>query len=345
MVTNENQKIPFIVTDTSGMEPKQAAQIWKESINVMFDSRLHDENGSGAYSRVDACMLGSLALGRASFGPQYFDRPATKIGRDGMDHLLVQCYVKGRCKDRRQKTAGSTQPGDLWITDLSQPLATEVDSATNISLIIPRAQISSLLSAPDIHHQRIISRQAPLAQLMGSHLRTLLRAARNMSISDAEALTKPTLELVAATLNGTVEDSSHKSITTIAKLDIIKYIESNLKNPALSPIEIAQHFEMSIRKLQYLFETDGGVANFIQSLRLRYCKRELIKNSLESIPLSQLASQLGFTHQQSFSRAFTREFGVSPRCLRAMAKQSAGMPEFYPGWKESSWKEWITLMR
>ncbi|HLD67688.1 MAG TPA: helix-turn-helix domain-containing protein [Pseudomonas sp.] len=337
-------KVPYTVMDTRGLPPPLAAKLWQESIEVMFDTRLRDTQGNGAYSRIKACMIGPLALGSAQIGPQTFDRPAAKIGRDGLDHLLLQFYVNGHCRERNNKLADDTQSGDLWITDLGQPLASEVSTAANISLILPRSLISPLLRQPDAHHQRIIKSHEPLSRLLRSHMHMLLQTAPDMTVTDAHAITRPTLELAAATLNGACHGQCEAGVVVGVRLQIARYIESRLADSGLSPRGIAQHFAISLRKLQYMFETEGGIAAFIQRTRLRHCRTMILDPALQQHSIEQLASQCGFTHPQSFSRTFRREFGMSPRSVRMLARQRAPIPE-QDNWVHTSWHQWISQMR
>lgn len=337
-------KIPYTVMDTHGLPARHAVQLWLECIEVMFNTRLRDENGSGAYSRVKACMIGPMALGSARIGPQAFDRPVGKIGRDGLDHLLLQFYVGGHCRDRRNKLADDTQPGDLWITDLGCPLATEISAAANISLVLPRSLIAPLLHRPDVHHQRIIKGHEPLARILRSHMQLLLQTAPDMTEVEAHAITLPTVELAAAALNGTCSEPCMVGVMVGMRLEIVRYVESRLACSQLTPSDIALHFGISLRKLQYMFAAEGGVAAFVQRTRLKRCRAMIIDPVLQSYSIENLASQCGFAHPPSFSRAFRRAFGMSPRCVRMLARQRVHIPE-QGNWGQVGWHQWIRQMR
>ncbi|WP_028125720.1 helix-turn-helix domain-containing protein [Eremococcus coleocola] len=94
------------------------------------------------------------------------------------------------------------------------------------------------------------------------------------------------------------------------------YIKQNLdKN--IQVADLANLFKLSRSTLQQLFNTYVNMTpkQYINHLRLSESKR-LIRES--TLSLSEIALQLGFGSIQYFSRAFSREFGMSPS---AYAKQ------------------------
>jgi AraC-like DNA-binding protein len=105
--------------------------------------------------------------------------------------------------------------------------------------------------------------------------------------------------------------------TRLARIKVI--IRRNLSSPRLGPRRLCQLGEVSRSQLYRLFEPHGGVARYIQAERLRQAERA-IGDPEQRGDIARIAESLGFYDASSFSRAFRREFGLTPRDLRAAAQ-------------------------
>ena len=88
------------------------------------------------------------------------------------------------------------------------------------------------------------------------------------------------------------------------------YINYNYHQP-LTVAQICQNFSISRSFLQQLFNKNLGVApkQYIASVKLKKAKI-LIKENKYTI--SEISEKLGFTSIHYFSRAFKKEFNISP---------------------------------
>lgn len=97
---------------------------------------------------------------------------------------------------------------------------------------------------------------------------------------------------------------------------IVVMMESNMETP-LSITTLAAHSGFSIRRLERRFLKATGYTpkKFYLLLRLRR-GRALVEQS--SLSLTEIAISTGFSSGASFSRAFARQYDVSPARLRAL---------------------------
>jgi AraC-like DNA-binding protein len=103
--------------------------------------------------------------------------------------------------------------------------------------------------------------------------------------------------------------------------DVIRYIEENLRDPALTAESIADGVHLSPRYLRAIFAASGGdkVSDYIRRRRLQECARKLRDPAWSGHTLMKIAFSSGFNSAAHFSRSFHDEFGVSPREFRRRA--------------------------
>ncbi|OLT19479.1 hypothetical protein BJF78_10975 [Pseudonocardia sp. CNS-139] len=98
-----------------------------------------------------------------------------------------------------------------------------------------------------------------------------------------------------------------------------RYIRANLPDPALGPESIARALSVSVRTLHAVFaDTDESVAGLVRKARLARCKEDLAEPTAGSI--TEIAFRWGFSDATHFSHAFKREYGFTPREVRAGAR-------------------------
>ncbi|MDH6233424.1 AraC-like DNA-binding protein [Mesorhizobium soli] len=340
---NARPSLPSSVLDTSGLPTKAAISAWQESIGVMFDVRPRQTAEETFHARVEAFMVGELALGACSSGAQSFDRSRRRIERDDLDHIVLQFYTRGSCGHRDGSADEKTRPGDLWVSDLAMPLSTGVTDFDNINLIVPRRLLAPYLKVPEGHHMSIISGSNPLVGLLHNHLEALFRSASRMTQQDAEAIVRPTIELAAATLNGRPAEENAQGVASSLFGAILRHVDAHLSAPDMSAETVAAAFGISPRKLYYLFEPRGGFASHVQDQRLLRCHDALSDPAQRHRGIAEIAESYGFTHPKSFSRAFSRKIGMTAREVRGLATERERSA--FGRSVSDEWWSWIERMR
>ena len=95
-------------------------------------------------------------------------------------------------------------------------------------------------------------------------------------------------------------------------------VRRNLRSPSLGPDKLCREAATSRSQLYRLLEGEGGVAHYIQRRRLSESFSMLCDPS-NNLSIGKVAEVLCFADGSSFSRAFRREFGMSPSDVRAGA--------------------------
>ncbi|WP_429213430.1 helix-turn-helix domain-containing protein [Metapseudomonas resinovorans] len=92
----------------------------------------------------------------------------------------------------------------------------------------------------------------------------------------------------------------------------------------MSPGRLAEQMNLSRRRLYQVFEAQGEtVSRCIQKRRLANIAQDLASRRLEHQSITHIAFKWGFSDAAHFSRAFKRQFDLSPRAFRARASARA----------------------
>ena len=105
-----------------------------------------------------------------------------------------------------------------------------------------------------------------------------------------------------------------------ARTDAIIYEQAS--DPTLTPATIAAQLNISLRQLYRAFNRTESPAARIRRRRLERAA-ELLSSRSPQPQVERVAQECGFASAEYFSRAFRREFGISPRAYRSAHRDGA----------------------
>lgn len=327
--------------DTRAMAPREVVPTWTEAIGVIFDSRARKSAEEGFFATVDAAFMGDVALGRLRSSTQDFDRSRYKIARDGMDGFLLQFYLSGRSASRGSGNSEVAAEGDLYVIDMAQPLATTTTDHDQISLVVPRRLISSRIECAETTHMRVVPANLPLVAMFRESLKSFFGQLDAISCQEAEAVIPPLLDLAAVAINGHVDERSIAGVNLAQFVGLRRHVEDNLLDPDLTLDSLLLAFGMSRRKAYRLFEPVGGFATYVNRRRLHRALLALRSPDWRHVSIAEIGTVHGFSTAENFSRAFRREYDLSPREARLFAESGRGMPSVASRLSELGWVHWI----
>lgn len=256
---------------------------------------------------------------------------------DCVDHLMLRI-------DLDAPLAQGGRARALTIADLGQPPAGRPGPPHHACLVLPSRLFDSETrrALASLHGE---SFTAPASLFLGDHVIALMRHLERTGGQVSEPLLSLTPALVAACLQavpGPRRDEAPREEFRQALLRRARqFIGERLRDPQLSPEQVARGIGMSRASLYRLFEPIGGVARAIRTARLSQSLRDL---QASSASIGDIGFNLGFSSESQFSHAFKTYFGQSPRAARhALAGGEWVMPrdaepssdihdEVGPGW-------------
>lgn len=181
----------------------------------------------------------------------------------------------------------------------------------------------------------LMSLKLPIESFIGSHLQALTEPvliprkagaarfdqqglARDLHrwLNTAEA-TDAQEARILSTIEGLLQLERQPGPGRSQYLAALAHISANLEEPDLSVAKVAQALGISGRHLSRIFsDHETTVASEIAERRLKRANAALRDVKNHHLSVAEIGRRSGFEHPESFSRAFRRKFGLSPRAAR-----------------------------
>ncbi|HEY0940324.1 MAG TPA: helix-turn-helix domain-containing protein [Steroidobacter sp.] len=217
------------------------------------------------------------------------------------------------------------EPGKLVMWDSSMPMRFEVPPGrmNKLTLFVRHQTLSSYFPQFMKFIGKPLDATRGSGAIFASHLMTMEREIRHLARASAPRLLQGTLETLAFAFQDVELQGEATGGRRVLARVILDYVERNLSNADLGPASIAEAHRISTRYLHMLFNEEGlSISKTILQRRLMRCKADLSAPALKHLSISDIAFEWGFQDASYFTRAFRREFGMSPREFRYEA--SAG---------------------
>jgi AraC family transcriptional regulator, positive regulator of tynA and feaB len=299
------------VWDIAALPPREQFGYWHEVICQAFvpltPHRTVDEEGFSA--RVETRPLAGLSRARLRARPQRTDHGPREVARTDGDYYFVNLQLAGRCITTVRGETTVVEPGRFVVVDTTEPYFFHLDRPWQmLSYRLPRAALTEALGDRRPALGRPIDATgagAAVTALMTAlwPLDTTTPGAGDLTDSFAAAV-------AGATATGPRVSPEPPGVTRAA---VLAHVERNLGDRDLTVAGVARRFAISPRTLHNLFtDADESFAATVRRLRLERSAARLA-DPTDRATVTAVAADLGFDDPTSFSRAFRRRFGVSPR--------------------------------
>ncbi|HET7740057.1 MAG TPA: helix-turn-helix domain-containing protein [Mycobacterium sp.] len=270
---------------------------------------------SASLSRRDFDRLKTVSL-RGT--PQTFHRTTPMIKRDSANEMILTMVVEGSGMLIQDARTAPLRPGEFTLLENVRPYTMVLhEPARLIDFTWPRELIA--LSESESHEvtARTISSDAPMGRLLAPMLLDLYRMDGGLSSSGAVRLSRGIADLLVTAVLELSRPDSAGPRSRHQYDEVIRFIQRNLEDPALSAESIAEAFFFSPRTVHRVFARHGTTAAaVIRDMRLDACRQMMLSPTSRDKSISFIASQFGFSSLQVFSRAFTAHYGTAPKAYR-----------------------------
>ncbi|MGP1275012.1 MAG: helix-turn-helix domain-containing protein [Caulobacterales bacterium] len=331
---------------TSSLDPQTRFEAWRESVGVIYEVGLDPGRSHPRFqARVESVMIDDIVLNRCTSHTQSFARPAAKCARDGIDHYMLQVFLKGSVSVRRGRRKTVTAGGGCVVAlDLAETLDSVNTGFDLLNLFIPRRRLAGRLLRPDSQHAATADASTGAGKLLGDYIVSLYRTGANLGPEEEAVAAGVVLDLAAAVFNAkpgvgaaSMPESCHALVLRARAV-----IARGLQDRNLGPDMLARQLNVSRARLYRAFNDIAGIHETIREMRLRRCFAELVSPRHAHLPIAEIADRWGFGDPAHFSRAFRTRFGVTPSDVRNTPapqgnrmSHTSGLDRSYETWIEA----------
>lgn len=303
---------------------RSAAEEWQRVLaatHVAFDIRLpSDRPFAGTVVRQRVGIMDLVDCRSTPFTGLRGSGLADDVGSDRIGVQILRSGIE-RVGGRHAESLVHG-PGSLKLWDGERPVHLEVaEPFVKRTLVFPRERV--LNACPRLADLESVP---ALERLSGSGLITryidaVVEELPTMDDRMRATAGDVTLELLRSVLEPTLPDertARREALRARAR----RHIRAYLTDPGLCPETVARALAVSPRTLHAAFQDSGEtVAALIRRFRLARAHEDLADPTGGSV--TEIAFRWGFSDATHFSQAFKREYGLSPRDLRAGSTREA----------------------
>ena len=298
---------------------------WRQYLSELVELSQCGEPISSFPAEAYSWEIGGLTFVHSSF--QNAPRRAwTHRTRSHMDHwCLVMAVPQADPENQPRGRGHSTLMRDrqvpsptLSFRSLVRPFEGQGRDNEVFTLLLPRDVMREANRDLELAHN--VDIPGSFAALLADFLASLARRLPSLEESERSVLADPLRDFVAACLAPRAEriEAAEAPLMAVMIERARHVVRQNMASPEFGPDRLCRLLAVSRSKLYRIFETSGGVASFIQRERLQEAHR-ILSDAGEMCSINVVANAVGYIDHSTFSRAFRREFGLSPSETREMA--------------------------
>jgi AraC-like DNA-binding protein len=212
----------------------------------------------------------------------------------------------------------SPPAGVPFVVSLGDEMANDRSDYDQVQLFLARDSFEAIAPLLDVARGMVLDR--PEGKLLADYMLMLMRNLPDLTAEHGSRLPSAIQAMLAACLAPSVDRmaSARLQIDLTRMERVRRAVRKHLRSPSLGPEKLCRETVTSRSQLYRLLKGEGGVARYIQRRRLSESFAILCDTS-SNFSINRIAETLCFADTSSFSRAFRREFGMSPSDVRGAA--------------------------
>jgi AraC-like DNA-binding protein len=304
----------FTTTALPRHEQLESWCAWHSSIFDVISSPLPAANGFPA-THLN-WRVGCLGVSRIFAPALHSERTKSVIRRNPVDHWVVTVNKGGVVDLSTRGVSLSAPAGVPFVFSMADELSSTRSGMDRIRFFLPRdgfRGVAALLDAA-----RGTALETSEGKLLAGYMTLLARNLPDLPPGDGPRLVNAVEAMLGACLAPSADRLAiaEKQIDLTLMERVRRAVRMHLHSPSLGPDKLCREAATSRSQLYRLLEGEGGVAHYIQHRRLSEAFT-LLCDASNLLPVAKIAELLCFADASSFSRAFRREFGMSPSDVRA----------------------------
>jgi AraC-like DNA-binding protein len=308
----------------SSTEVAWRAQIdyWNHLISDSFTAlQARPGERTGFDARLQRAPLDELSIAEVSSEPTIVSHTREMITQEITPFYLVHLQLVGSSINRQDSREALLQVGDFTLCDTKRPYDVAfTDRNDMLVLRIPEQKLRQSLHTPEDLTCIRMSGSHGMGRVTSSLLQEIWQNYNAIgTVANQKKIADILINALAISYSEITRTLRSESSLKITRRSQIKhFIETNLYDVWLTPEYIAQVFSISKRYLHVLFAGEHEtLTQYIQRRRLDDAKILLTDESQRHLTITEIASRIGFSSGNHFSRVYKERFGLTPSESRA----------------------------
>lgn len=307
----------------------------RENLRGVFDvsprTRLNDVAATSDFFLCDGVILADFR-----FTPLHFDHDPSKLTQFDNEFLLLERYKCGEGQGIIDGTVTTVGPQRLHLIDWSRRYRTVTTEVTGQSVMIPHELVGYDPSSCAAYFS--LEASSTEGRLLCVVFDQFCADIRDGRADEASVCANLCTELVKRFIRGADRKSKDDRHSHVDVALAHSFVQQHLSDPTLGPGRLCRELNISRATLYRIFAKEGGVARYIDKLRLRRCFDLLLDAPHRRGEVRRIAEAWGFHEAASFNKKFRRHFNMAPSdCLGAERPDAANNTDIPLLWPINDW--------
>jgi AraC-like DNA-binding protein len=309
------------VYSTAGVPAGRRTSYWNEVYTSHFAQVAFDPvSRENFQAELRTSSMGPLSFARVSYNAAEVERTRSHIDRTRERFLSFVLHLRGRGVFTHYGHETTIDDGDFTLSDNAEPHHLRLQGPADVIILrCPPDVLKPYLPSPE----RLCGRRLPahegFTRTAAAMMRSLVdQLEHGVSPQFNQRVVHNVLEVMATSYALVFDEGvPDRSIAGARRMQARRFIEAHLKEPDLTAAAVAQAVEVSPRYLRMVFATEHEtVSEYILRRRLEESARLLASSLWLGHTITEIAFANGFNSSPHFTRAFRRQYGITPRQYR-----------------------------
>lgn len=224
------------------------------------------------------------------------------------DAVTASILTKGDAEVRTRTGQFKLSAGDIYLNATAEYQTTFSDNEV-VRMVFPSGSMKEVFRRSG--EFVVIRDHEPASQLLKAAIYGMEDALRGNEPASVKLLSRIAVGLASAVIEDNIFRSAGSGYE-IVRERAREYIHDNIGRPDLSIVEIAAYAGTSRATLYRVFESLGGVREYISFVRLELAKSMMGGGSPDRGAIANIAYACGFSSPGQFGKSFKKRFGISP---------------------------------
>jgi AraC-like DNA-binding protein len=304
---------------TESLPETRQLEAWRGWYDTIFDVTPNGSDSKHYRATNWTWSTAGLTLSRVASPANTVSRTKSVIRHNPVDHWVITLGRRSVSEVGTRGISFEAAPQTPFILSFGDEISRRRDEDDQLQLILARDRFRTAAQVTDANTAKPLATAG--GRMLGDYMLLLEQHVPTLNENAASKVSDAVEAMLVACLAPTKERVTAASDQIkVSLMDRVRRtVTRNLRSPSLGPAQLCREAGTSRSQLYRLLEGEGGVASYIQRRRLLEAF-SILRDAQTRLLISQVAEMLCFSDASQFSRAFRREFGLSPGEVRGAGR-------------------------